>query len=42
MSERTAYRRLNDPVFQEQLAALQTELRERTLDRTVRDMENDG
>lgn len=42
MSERTAYRRLSDPVFQEQLAALRTELRERTLDRTVRDMENDG
>lgn len=38
MSERTAYRRMNDPVFQEQLSALESELRERMVDRTVEDI----
>lgn len=38
MSERTAYRRMNDPVFQEQLAALESELRQRMVDRTVEDI----
>ena len=40
MSERTAYRRMNDPVFQEQLAALESELRRRMVDRTVEDILN--
>lgn len=40
MSERTAYRRMNDPVFQEQLAALESELRQRMVDRTVEDILN--
>lgn len=38
MSERTAYRRMNDPMFQEQLAALEAELRQRMVDRTVEDI----
>lgn len=41
MSERTAYRRMSDPVFREQLSVLQAELRERTITRTVRDMQDD-
>lgn len=40
MSERTAYRRMNDPVFQEQLTALESELRQRMVDRTVEDILN--
>ena len=40
MSERTAYRRMNDPVFQEQLADLESELRSRMVDRTVEDILN--
>jgi DNA-binding NtrC family response regulator len=40
MSERTAYRRMNDPVFQQQLAELESELRERMVDRTVEDILN--
>ncbi len=40
MSERTAYRRMNDPVFQEQLTALESELRARMVDRTVEDILN--
>lgn len=40
MSERTAYRRMNDPMFQEQLAALEAELRQRMVDRTVEDILN--
>jgi DNA-binding response OmpR family regulator len=40
MSERTAYRRMNDPVFQEQLSALESELRQRMVDRTVEDILN--
>ncbi len=38
MSERTAYRRMNDPVFQDQLAHLESELRQRMVDRTVEDI----
>jgi CheY-like chemotaxis protein len=38
MSERTAYRRMNDPVFQGQLAELESELRDRMVDRTVEDI----
>jgi len=40
MSERTAYRRMNDPVFQEQLTELESELRQRMVDRTVEDILN--
>lgn len=40
MSERTAYRRMNDPVFQEQLTALESELRQRMVDRTVEEILN--
>lgn len=40
MSERTAYRRMNDPVFQQQLADLESELRARMVDRTVEDILN--
>lgn len=40
MSERTAYRRMNDPAFQEQLSALESELRARMVDRTVEDILN--
>lgn len=38
MSERTAYRRLKMPEFRVQLAALQHELRTRTVERTVDDL----
>lgn len=38
LSERTAYRRLNDPEFQVQLAGLQHELRTRIVERTVNDL----
>ncbi len=38
MSERTAYRRMNDRIFQEQLAELESELRNRMVDRTVDDI----
>lgn len=38
MSERTAYRRMNDPEFQAQLAALESELRNRMVDRAVEDI----
>ena len=38
MSERTAYRRMNDPVFQAQLQDLESELRNRMVDRTVEDI----
>ena len=40
MSERTAYRRMNDPIFREQLTALESELRRRMVDRTVEDILN--
>lgn len=38
MSERTAYRRMNDPMFQTQLQDLEAELRHRMVDRTVEDI----
>lgn len=40
MSERTAYRRMNDPIFQEQRAELESELRDRMVDRTVDEILN--